>query len=126
MSEKDTRRETVKPVIWTDELYRYAEHYYQEPNRLEKQSIPDITLNKVYASIRSTEFPLNTLFVILLRLLPFAIVHRLLQTLDGGAYVADGDKLRLFDVVELVESKLGNLTQPDVVLESRDSRIASN
>ncbi|MGQ0601275.1 MAG: hypothetical protein ACT4QE_06205 [Anaerolineales bacterium] len=111
---------------WVEQLYQHAEYYYWVPNALGKQSIPGqrgyAKLEKIRRKMRSTEVPLNTVFNVLLRLLPDRLLSNLLVrfTADNGMDL--GKNFELVDTSSW-EIDLGNFVQPDVTLESDAARV---
>jgi hypothetical protein len=116
------------PNSWIEQVYQYVEYYYGTPNDLGKQSIPGRTgraeQDRVKTKMRHSEVPLNAILNISLCLLPSRIINRLLNCFLVDRVVDFGRKFEMVDISNWTDpARIRNFTQPDVALESDESRV---
>ena len=116
---------TVK-YPWIEQLYKYVEYYYWEPQQLSKQQIPGQTGGAAFKNVRQKmrchEVPLNAIFNITVSLLPSRILNQLLNCFTRSKTVNFGKPIKLVDIYPQINDP-GNFAQPDLVLESDTTRI---
>ncbi len=110
---------------WTEQLYFFAEHFYWEPQHINKVTPPGEggreKFDQACKRIRKQEVPLNVMFNILMRLLPVRIKVEILNAFLAPQIVDFGQAIEYVSIYD----RLAGLyfVQPDVVLESTNSSI---
>ena len=111
--------------IWPEQLYRYVEHYFWEPQHLLKtekarrraKSRGEGKIEAFYRLIRSQEVPLNFTLNLVLRIVPSSVKVAFLQQ-----FHADHAPLRISGL-ELLHGEDQPFTQPDVLLQTKTHRF---
>lgn len=110
---------------WPEQLYRYVEHYFWEPQHLIKTQNAALAARRrgerrieaFYRLIRSQEVPLNFALNLLLRIVPTGVrVAFLLQ------FLADRPPPAIPEPV-LLHAEDHPFTQPDVLLQTKTQRF---
>ncbi len=111
---------------WIEQLYKYVEYYYWQPQQLSKQQIPGKTGGAVFEKVRQRmrldEVPLNAIFNISVGLLPSRVLNQLLNCFTCSKTVNFGKRIELVDIHPQIQDP-GSFAQPDLVLESDTSRV---
>jgi hypothetical protein len=88
---------------WTEQLYGYTEYLYWVPQSINKKTPAGQggmeEFRKTSVKIRSQEVPLNILFNILMRLLPWRIKNRILNCFMVSAVENFGQQLHKVDPI---------------------------
>lgn len=110
---------------WTEQLYYFAEYLYWEPQHINKKTPPGEggpeKFNQTRKKIRKQEVTLNTLFNILMRLLPMRIKIEILNSFLSPQIVDFGQTIEYISIYDRVSNLY--FIQPDMVLESTNSNI---
>ena len=111
--------------IWPEQLYRYVEHYFWEPQHLIKtesavsaaQRLGEKKVEAFYRKIRSQEVPLNFTLNLVLKIVPSRVRVEFLEQFhaDHGLSLISGP--------ELLHGVDQSFTQPDVLLQTKSQRF---
>ena len=110
---------------WPEQLYRYVEHYFWEPQQLIKtesavnaaQRLGEKKIEAFYRKIRSQEVPLNFMLNLVLRIVPSSVRVEFLKQFheDHGPSLISGPKL--------LNGEDQEFTQPDMLLQTKSQRF---
>jgi hypothetical protein len=112
--------------IWPEQVYRYVEHYFWEPQHLLKTKASrkaaarrgEKNIEAFYRLIRSQEVPLNLLANVCLRIVPGSVREELLRTLWKDSYSPDASSR-----CRLLYGEDQPFTQPDIQMQTVQQRF---